>query len=89
MSGSNKVVKKSRLKQHLVLLSKQRRYIERFIGTQSSSCFPPLAIDHIKSWSNEGDIVGSILGSGTTAIASIKTKRKFIGFDISNEYCAF
>ena len=28
------------------------------------------------------------LGSGTTAIASIKTKRKFIGFDISNEYCA-
>ena len=40
MSGSNKVVKKSRLKQHLVLLSKQRRYIERFIGTQSSSCFP-------------------------------------------------
>ena len=32
--------------------------------------------------------VRSILGSGTTAIASIKTKRKFIGFDISNEYCA-
>jgi len=27
------------------------------------------------------------MGSGTTAIASKKLGRKFIGFDISKEYC--
>lgn len=47
-----------------------------------------LANDHIISWSNEGDIVlDPFIGSGTTAIAAIKTNRRFIGIDISQEYC--
>jgi len=47
-----------------------------------------LAHDHIISWSNEGDIIlDPFMGSGTTAIACLKTKRKFIGFEISQEYC--
>ena len=47
-----------------------------------------LAQDHILSWSNKGDIVlDPFMGSGTTAIASIETKRHFIGFEISEEYC--
>lgn len=47
-----------------------------------------LAHDHIISWSNEGDIVlDPFIGSGTTAIAAIKTNRRFIGIDISSEYC--
>lgn len=46
-----------------------------------------LAKDHIKSWSNEGDVVLDIfLGSGTTADACIQTKRHYIGFEISPEY---
>lgn len=47
-----------------------------------------LAHDHIVSWSNEQDIVlDPFIGSGTTAIAAIKTNRQFIGIDISSEYC--
>lgn len=47
-----------------------------------------LAIDHIISWSNEGDVVlDPFMGSGTTAIACIETNRKYIGYEISSEYC--
>ncbi len=46
-----------------------------------------LAIDHIKSWTNEGDLVyDPFMGSGTTAIAAIKTRRKYIGSEISSKY---
>lgn len=46
-----------------------------------------LVKDHIKSWSNEGDIVcDPFLGSGTTRIAAYDMNRKFIGFEISEEY---
>jgi len=47
-----------------------------------------LAEDHIMSWSNEGDIVLDIFsGSGTTCKMAKKNKRKFIGIEISSEYC--
>lgn len=47
-----------------------------------------LVIDHIKSWSNEGDIVlDCFMGSGTTALACIETNRQYIGFEISEQYC--
>lgn len=48
-----------------------------------------LAFEHIISWSNEGDVVlDPMCGSGTTCVAALDTKRKFIGIDISAEYCA-
>lgn len=47
-----------------------------------------LAHDHIISWSNPGDVVlDPFMGSGTTAVAAIKTGRKYIGFELSEEYC--
>lgn len=47
-----------------------------------------LAEDHIKSWSNEGDIVyDPFMGSGTTAKMSILNNRNWIGSEISKEYC--
>jgi site-specific DNA-methyltransferase (adenine-specific) len=47
-----------------------------------------LAIDHVLSWSNKGDFVlDPFVGSGTTAVACAKNKRRFIGFEISEEYC--
>lgn len=47
-----------------------------------------LAKDHILSWSNENDLIlDPFMGSGTTAVACIKTNRKYIGFEISKEYC--
>jgi len=47
-----------------------------------------LAEDHILSWSNEGDIIlDPFSGSGTTCKMAKKHKRKYIGIDISSDYC--
>ena len=47
-----------------------------------------LANDHIVSWSNEGDLVyDPFMGSGTTAKMAMLNNRKYIGSEISKEYC--
>lgn len=47
-----------------------------------------LARDHIKSWSNRGDIIlDPLCGSGTTCKAAVHLSRNYIGIDISQEYC--
>jgi site-specific DNA-methyltransferase (adenine-specific) len=47
-----------------------------------------LASDHILSWSNHGDLVfDPFMGSGTTAKMAVANGRKFLGFDLSEEYC--
>lgn len=63
-------------------------------GKDKTSKFHPavfplqLAIDHILSWSNEGDnILDPFSGSGTVAVGCIKTKRNYLGLEISGEYC--
>ena len=41
----------------------------------------------IRSYSNEGDtILDNCMGSGTTAIACLREKRNFIGFELNKEY---
>ena len=64
--------------------------VENKIAYRHPAIFPlKLAEDHIKSWSNEGDLVlDPFLGSGTTAIAALNLNRNFIGYEISGEYCA-
>jgi site-specific DNA-methyltransferase (adenine-specific) len=43
----------------------------------------------IKTYTNEGDLVlDNCIGSGTTAIAALNTKRKFIGFELDTTYCS-
>lgn len=58
------------------------------IAFNHPASFPEkLAADHIKSWSNEGDIVyDPFMGSGTTAKMAHLLKRKWIGSEISQEY---
>lgn len=47
-----------------------------------------LAADHIRSWSNEGDLVyDCFMGSGTTAKMAMTLNRHYIGSEISEEYC--
>ena len=59
------------------------------LGYLHPATFPEkLANDHIISWSNEGDLVyDPFMGSGTTAKMAILNKRKYIGSEISKEYC--
>lgn len=67
------------------------KYSKRFKlrnGERVDFCPERLANDHILSWSNKGDVVlDPFCGSGTTAKMAMLTGRKFIGFEISAEYC--
>lgn len=58
------------------------------IAFKHPAIFPEsLAGDHIKTWSNRGDIVfDPFMGSGTTAKVARSLGRKYIGFEISQEY---
>jgi len=57
--------------------------------TKHKAIFPEkLANDHIISWSNEDDLVyDPFMGSGTTAKMAKINNRKYIGSEISEEYC--
>jgi len=47
-----------------------------------------LALDHITSWSNEGDtILDPFGGSGTTAIAALRLNRNYILMEMEPKYC--
>ena len=59
------------------------------IAFKHPATFPEkLAKDHILSWSNEADVVlDPMCGSGTTCKMARLNNRKYIGIDISEEYC--
>lgn len=59
------------------------------IAFQHPAVFPEkLAEDHILSWTNTGDLVfDPMCGSGTTLKMAKLNNRKYIGIDISAEYC--
>lgn len=60
--------------------------------SSSKRCHPAqfpeqLAHDHIVSWSNKGDtVLDCFMGSGTTGVACVNTKRNFIGMEIDPQY---
>lgn len=58
------------------------------IAFKHPAVFPEqLAEDHIVSWTNEGDLVfDPFAGSGTTLKMAMLNNRKFLGFEISDEY---
>ena len=59
------------------------------IAYQHPAIFPEkLVADHLKSWSNEGDLIyDPFMGSGTTAKVAEQLKRKWIGSEINKTYC--
>lgn len=66
------------------------RFVTSFNGVKHPAPFPEaLALDHIKTWSNAGDVVyDPFMGSGTTAKMALESGRNFIGSEISAEYVA-
>jgi site-specific DNA-methyltransferase (adenine-specific) len=58
------------------------------IAFDHPAVFPEqLALDHILSWTNEGDtVLDPMCGSGTTCKMARKAGRNYIGIDISPEY---
>lgn len=43
----------------------------------------------IKTYTDEGDVVlDNCIGSGTTAVAAIRTNRHYVGFEINPDYCS-
>jgi DNA modification methylase len=57
--------------------------------TDHPAVFPQSIVDnHIKTWSNPNDLIyDPFIGSGTTALSCVELNRKFIGSEISKEYC--
>ena len=51
------------------------------------AAFPVTLIDRLVSSTNARIILDPFMGSGTTAIATLDFGRKYIGIDISPEYC--
>lgn len=60
------------------------------IAYSHPAIFPErLASDHILSWSNKGEtVLDPLCGSGTTLKMAEKYNRKWIGIELSEEYCA-
>ena len=92
-SGIQKVEKRSDAEGKLQLRTNIWRYNVGFTSGDDKTGHPAvfpihLAQDHILSWSNEGDtVLDPFMGSGTTAIACINTKRNYIGFELDKQYC--
>lgn len=61
---------------------------ENKIAYQHPAIFPlKLAEDHIRSWSDEGDVVlDCFMGSGTTGVACRELNRNFIGIEVNKNY---
>jgi len=88
MGGEN-----GRTKKHFKINSeKVDGNIWKFAIAQNSTSHPAifpyeLPYRHIMSWTNEGDIVlDPFIGSGTTALAAIDLNRKYLGFEMNEEY---
>ena len=61
---------------------------DKFVHSHPAAFPEKLAKDHIVSWSNEGDIVlDPMCGSGTTCKMAELMGRRYIGIEISEEYC--
>jgi DNA modification methylase len=83
VSNPGKIYNKYGIRFNIWNIHPQKHFVEH------PAPFPEqLADDHIRSWSDEGEVVfDPFLGSGTTAKMAIVNGRQFIGFEISGEYC--
>jgi len=83
-TGSGKILADYGVRHNAWLISNR----ERYNTGEHPAPFPlALAVDHIKSWSNEGEtVMDPFMGSGTTGVACAKMRRKFIGIELEPKY---
>lgn len=90
MSGLGKKVKSESNEYNIWYFSVNRGAVSKDLSAHKHPAIFPyeLAEKHILSWSNENDVVlDPFMGSGTVALTSLELNRKYIGFEISEEYC--
>lgn len=85
-----KVIKKEKIRKNIWCYS-QNNDIDHTV--KHTAQFPETLVkDYILSWSNENDIIldpfiDPFMGSGTTGKIAKLLNRKFIGFEINENYC--
>lgn len=86
--NSKKIIKEFGQRYNVWQYKTSKNGQEDEIAYKHPAIFPiGLVRDHIKSWSNEGDLVyDPFMGSGTTACAAIDLKRNWIGSELSQTY---
>jgi len=71
-----------------IVNGKKFAHTDELVYAHSASFPEALARDHIRSWSNPGDLVADILcGSGTTCKMAKALGRDYLGVDVSKGYC--
>ena len=78
------IISDEKFPKSIVSIAKEHKVGHFFHPTQK----PVALLEYlIKTYTNEGEtVLDNCMGSGTTAIAAIRTKRNFIGFELNKEY---
>ena len=88
--GKGKLTKKTKIRKNIwgYFTGKGHSTLDE-IAFEHPAIFPEkLVVDHIISWSKEGDVVlDPMCGSGTTCKMAKLLDRNYIGIDISEKYC--
>ena len=88
-SGKGRPIQKEKIKPNIWFYGVGKGVTTKdTIAFEHPAVFPEsLVQDHILSWSNGGDIVfDPFMGSGTTAKMASLNNRKYLGFEVSEEY---
>lgn len=88
ITKNNKRIKKNFIVNNKKIDSNIWKFAVAQNKTKHPAVFPlELPLRHIKTWSNEGDVVlDPFMGSGTTGIACKQLNRNFIGIELDEKY---
>lgn len=85
LGGNRRVIQDTKVKENIWYYQAGSGKTEK---TDHPASFPlQLALDHVKTWTNEGDVVlDPFCGSGTTCRAAADLGRQWIGIEVDSQY---